>query len=809
MRGIFWVLVLLALPVAGAVAVAPDEAPAVPGEWGYRPFDGMVSAVTPPGFVFRPQAEASRYAVQVSLTEDFAEIFYEAADLHYYCHCPAKIFPQGTYYWRFAYADKDGVLSDWSSIRSFSIDDASVAFPMPSRDELLSRIAEGHPRLFIRPEEIGRYRELAQGDLANLYTGLVSQCEKLLAKSPDITEPPKYDEATQRATNPDAWRQRWWGNRERVVAVTNGAATLAFTWMLDGNEKYAAEARRLLLAACSWDPVGATGYRYNDEAGMPFAYFTARAYTWLHDYLSEEDRQKVRDCMAVRGGEMYNHLAGRKHIWYPYASHANRAWHYLGEVGAAFNGEIEGADEWAWFAMNVFYNSYPVWNDYAGGWHEGMAYWSSYITRVTWWLATLGPTFGIDGYKKPFFSNIGNFPLYVVPPGESMGGFGDLTYGYNAGKVSGLLTTLARSAGNPYWLWLAEQTGGASLPGGYIGFVQAALPPLEPKAPVDMPTSMLFPGIGVAALHSNLVNREQDVAFLMKSSPMGNQSHGYESQNAFMMSVAGDPVFIRTGRRDLYGSPHHQNWMWDTKSVNSITVNGLSQTKHSNQPLGEIHSFHTSDSFDYMVGDCGQAYGDALKRFTRAVLFIKPHTIVIFDALEANEPATFEYWLHAPHEMQVDGGLIRASGQTEKGAAYVMLMAPTALDITQTDTFDPMPGDWVKLTQYHLRAATTEKRDSMEFVSVIRPFLNSGPEPALGTDTAISENSIGCEVTLGEGRKAIVVWRKAGTADLTYGNLSTDGDIACVIVDVNDNIENLYVHGGTSLTYGEYRAMAP
>ena len=57
-----------------------------------------------------------------------------------------------------------------------------------------------------------------------------------------------------------------------------------------GRHSEAFAARRLLLAAAEWDPKGATGYRYNDEAGMPFAYYAARTYTWIHDHLSEEER---------------------------------------------------------------------------------------------------------------------------------------------------------------------------------------------------------------------------------------------------------------------------------------------------------------------------------------------------------------------------------------------------------------------------------------------------------------------------------------------------------------------------------------
>jgi len=70
--------------------------------------------------------------------------------------------------------------------------------------------------------------------------------------------------------------------------------------------------------------------------------------------------------MKIRGDEMYRHLYPR-HLWRPYASHSNWAWHFLGEIGIAFAGEVEGAKDWVWFAANVFFNVYPVWSDDDGG----------------------------------------------------------------------------------------------------------------------------------------------------------------------------------------------------------------------------------------------------------------------------------------------------------------------------------------------------------------------------------------------------------------------------------------------------------
>lgn len=796
-------ILCIALPVFSAPL--PDETPPAIDEWGFRPLDGQPSPVDPPGFVWRPQKEAVSYELQVSKDPQCAATFYEFKGLDLYCHCPAKTFGAGKYYWRFRFVTKAGETSQWSSIRSFTLDAKAHAFPMPPREELLSRIPTTHPRLFLRPEDVARYRELASGSLKDRWDRLVADCDKILKNPPDITEPPTYPPDVKRGVNDDAWRKIWWGNRTRVESVCGSAATLAFVYMVGGDEKYAKEARRLILAACEWDPKGATGYRYNDEAGMPFSYLTTRTYTWLYNYLSEADRQKIRDLMTIRGQEMYGYLSGKLHIWKPYDSHANRAWHKLGEVGAAFYGEIPDAANWVWFAMNVFYNSYPVWNDDAGGWHEGMSYYTSYLTKITWWLATLKSTFGIDGFQKPFFARVGNFPLYVVPPGETLGGYGDLSTGFTARNCSATVSIFARMAQNPYWRWLVESSGGSDLPGGYMGFIYATTPEVPAKAPTDLPSSVLFPGIGVAALHNDLVKRDNDVQFMLKASPFGSQSHGYDAQNSFLLSVGGDPVFVATGKRDLYGSPHHNNWMWETKSTNCILVNGQGQEKHARKHQGDITGFSTSPSFDYVVGEAAKAYPGRLDRFTRAVLFIKPRTLVLFDALEAPEPSTFQWLLHSNEEMSLQGQMI--SGHGKKNRASLQILSPAGLQVSETDQFDPPPQSWVTLKQWHVTAATPDKQSSMDFISVIRAAMAGESDKALKATSLQAPGALGADIELSDGR-ALVVWRKSGTGPVTCGDVSTDGQIACVVLDAKGEVRDVFVYGGASVSYKGQRVAA-
>ncbi|MGB2822959.1 MAG: DUF4962 domain-containing protein, partial [Phycisphaerae bacterium] len=106
-----------------------NEQPAEPGEWGFRPADGAISPVNPPGFVWRPQQYAAAYELQCARDPGFGGSPYLAADIRYNCHGPPKTFDQGKWYWRFRYTDRSGRKSAWSGTRSFVVTPRSIAFP--------------------------------------------------------------------------------------------------------------------------------------------------------------------------------------------------------------------------------------------------------------------------------------------------------------------------------------------------------------------------------------------------------------------------------------------------------------------------------------------------------------------------------------------------------------------------------------------------------------------------------------------------------------------------------------------------------
>lgn len=744
--GSLFVVSLLMLSAVAARAgdeatLVVDETPGSPAEWGFRPADSAVVHETPPAFVWRPQDRVLTYTVQVARSADFAEVAYEADGLHYNAHRPASTFDAGVWYWRFRYELPSGEQSQWSQPRGFTIADDAAALPLPTRDELLSRIPQGHPRLFMRPEQLPHLRELTQGRLSDLYQQLIARCERMLVESPDTSEPPRYPKGMKWKT--PEWREIWWGNRDRTWAVLGNAASLGFAWRLTDDQRYGDEARRLLLAAAQWDPRGSTSFRYNDEAGMPYAYLFSRAYSFIHPLLSDEDRRQCISVMRVRGEEMYSVLRTKSHIWKPYNSHNNRAWHFLGEVAIAFHGEISQADEWLWYAMNIYSNVYPVWSGRDGGWHEGMAYYRSYVTRFLWWADIMDAALGISAFEKPFFAKAGDFAMYMMPPGTEAGGFGDQAEMLKgAASNAPMISTLAAQAGNPYWQWYVQANGGAVSSPDYIGFIRAAYPVVEPKAPSDLPASKLFRDVGVASLNTNLLDGSDNLQVLFKSSPFGTQSHGYDSQNNFIVYLFGKRLFIRSGFRDAYGSDHHKDWMWHTKSGNNITVNGQSQIKRSPDAVGQITAFHDDANFAYVNGEAAQAYAENVKRFSRAIFVAKPELVVIFDRLETAEPSTYEWHLHSINEMAISSQHdIRVTNAP--AAARVDFLWPTDLEVSQSNVFDPPLNRNQELVQHHLTAQTPGKASDQVFITLLWPH-RAGEQIAV--DAVIEQTASGFRV---------------------------------------------------------------
>jgi Domain of unknown function (DUF4962)/Heparinase II/III-like protein len=490
-----------------------------------------------------------------------------------------------------------------------------------------------------------------------------------------------------------------------------------------------------VLHLASWNPDGPTNWNLNDEAAMPILFRLARAYDWSFAALSDTDRAVVRAAMRRRGADAWKGSQigqGAGHLNRPYNSHGNRAWHKLGELAIAGLGDIPEADAWLKYALDKFWAAYPVWSDDDGGWHEGPAYWSSYNTKITWWLDVMA-RYGIDGFKKPYFAHAADYLMYTAPPGSPDMGFGDLSFGKPSSGLS-VVQYYARRMKNPYWAWWAQQwgmNGDAGEP--VMAFLRSASA-VEPKPPADQPASKVFPGTGLAILNTNLLDSADNVQLRFKSSPFGRQSHGHDPQNSFTLNAYGEQLLVNNVYRDLYGSPFHTQWCWETKSQNALLVDGAGQTVHSPEAAGRIAKFESHDGLDWVVGDASATYGDKLKKYIRNVIFVKPDVILLVDEVEAGKSAAFEWMLHAQAPFTLDGQQLRL--ERARAGVLVDYVASELLNIRQWDGYDPPPGSGKAANvarmfpnQWHVEASTRTASAHAFTVTVLRVY-RKGHAPA-------------------------------------------------------------------------------
>ena len=296
-----------------------DERAARPDEWGYRPADGARVALNPPSFTWIAPADAVAYDVEWSADPAFPAVgTTTAASVVWPTYTHDAPLAAGTHHWRYRARDARGDATAWSRARRVEVPAAAAILPLPGRAEQRARVPAGHPRLFLRPEDLPRLRELVRGPEAPALAELRAAAERYLAAGP-TPEPPHKGSARDK-TNAELIKY-WWPNRVQVEQACTEAETLAFVYLLTGERRFGEGARRWLLHLAAWDPQGTTNFTLNCEAGKPLLHRPARAYDWAWDVFTAEERGRIQATMRTRVLEAWNSgevARGVGHLQRPY-----------------------------------------------------------------------------------------------------------------------------------------------------------------------------------------------------------------------------------------------------------------------------------------------------------------------------------------------------------------------------------------------------------------------------------------------------------------------------------------------------------
>lgn len=703
-------------------------------ELGRRPADGAVLTGNPPVFVWKEQPRAVSYELVLARDAGFQQGVMRCGPLPLNAWLAPRPMAPGTWYWRVRAERDDGRTGAWSRTRRFDIAPDATVFCMPVFETIVKRIPAGHPRLFIRPDQLAeiRRRSAENGE----YEKMIRLCDKYLAARTDISEPNAY---VGKRGLPE-WTKSWRRAYGHATQVSMRMAELAFGWRMTGREDYLAEAKRLLNGILNWRVDGPSSMKYNDEAGMPILRYVSRGYTFLYDALTPEERARCQQVMRARGAEAYRILCPRR-LYEPFESHANRMFYFLGEAGIAFAGDIPEAADWLYFSLLYYYCHYPLWGDADGSWHEGPHYWRGYMESFTEWGDVMQNILRINPCEKPYFRNIGDFLLYSALPGSTGYGWGDFAESFSSTRALPALPVFASHGRNPYWQWYCDLA--ATVPGqkpavlpSYVSMLRAQYPKVAGKAPTDLPASRFFRGNGIAVMNTSLLHASEAVQVQVKcGSQFGNFSHGFESANSFLLHAYGDRLLIRSGIRDCYGSRFHRDFMWDTQSQNNILVDGKGQKKRVFGRTGRVLAWSTTPQLDVFAGDAADCYeAGTVKKYTREIRFRKPSAILIIDRLETARPARLEWLLHAPVPFDIRDQH-RVTVKNRNASCTIDLMWPEGLAVTQTTRTDPPvidPELLAKSKEHHFRAAPAERLDKVCFVTLIRPYRNGGDVPGRG-----------------------------------------------------------------------------
>ncbi|MEL6609303.1 MAG: heparinase II/III family protein, partial [Pseudomonadota bacterium] len=170
-----------------------------------------------------------------------------------------------------------------------------------------------------------------------------------------------------------------------------------------------------------------------------------------------------------------------------------------------------------------------------------------------------------------------------------------------------------------------------------------------------------FKGIGWVGVQHAMDDPDNHIQFVFKSSRFGSVSHSHGDQNAFCMAAFGEDQAIQSGYYVAFNSSMHRNWRRQTRSKNAILINGKGQYAEKDKAKalaanGRILAAEEREDHTYICGDATAAYQSLSPEVTRAereIYFVRNSYFVIVDKVDATDPVTVEWLLHAnePYEL--------------------------------------------------------------------------------------------------------------------------------------------------------------
>ncbi|MFE5319744.1 DUF4962 domain-containing protein [Paenibacillus sp. NPDC056579] len=723
----------------------------------YEPSEQTQLIENPPRFTWIPaQLEKDTYILQYSRSQEFdGETTVTVQPIPYNLYTPDHAFEPGDYYWRYALLlngetndSKEDTQTEWSTVRRFTVPAGLPETPLEGRGRRFEQTKASHPRLWLQADELPEFRSRIREDAS--YCGwdiFFERSVKPWSEKELIAEPQPYP-GNKRVAK--LWRQMYMDCQEALYAIRH----LSVAGVVLEDEQLIDRAKQWLLHVAAWDPQGPTSRDYNDEAAFRVAGALAWGYDWLFDRLSQAEREDVRGKLLQRTGQVAFHVIERSKIHQvPFDSHAVRSLSsVLVPCGIVMLGEEEKAREWLDYTLEYYACLYSPWGGIDGGWAEGPMYWTTGMAFVTEAMNLLKKFTAIDFYRRPFFQRTGDYPLYCFSPDTLRASFGDqstlgdpvsLKTGFNIRQFAGI-------TGNGHYQWYYEQTRIIDTDSemkfynyGWWDFrfdemmYRHDYPKVTAQAPVDIEPVKWFRDIGWVAFHARMDQPDDHIMLLTKSSRYGSISHSHGDQNGFLLHAYGEPLAIESGYYIAFGSTMHMNWRRQTRSTNTILIDGLGQYAGTNKVLnmaasGAVEAVERHQGYTYSRCNATAAYKENvpyLERYVRELYFINESYVVVVDHVDLTQPASIDWLFHTMNEMKLGNQSFQVQGRKADMDGRFVYCSSGDMQLSQTDEFaDVDPAEMEGLDrQWHLTAKTSEAR-SHRIATLLVPLRKGQPK---------------------------------------------------------------------------------
>ncbi|MCU6711291.1 Ig-like domain-containing protein [Paenibacillus sp. J5C_2022] len=597
-------------------------------------------------------------------------------------------------------------------------------YTAPSSEEIVASLKAAnpqnqHPRLLAKAEDFQRMRDLIGTDarFTEWYMNAKEEADLILPQ-------PVKD-----YSKPDGLRL------DKTSA--NRIVTLAFAYQLTGDTVYAERAwEEMEHVSGSAYPDWSPGH-YLDTAGM--TYGVAIGYDWLYDYLTQSQRDMVRQAIVDKGLTPAVPMYLDKTYWWVY----NRDnWNFVCNAGMTI-GALAIADEEEELAGLILREAFKSIQyglpQYApdGSAKEGPGYWEYGAIYLLYFLSGLETTFGHD-YGFSASEGLAETPLYPIHIAGPQGAFNyfDNSEALIAGRT---LLWFADHDNKPEYTWYHQyatdhgRTGGLYDALWYRPELYGANPPQELDRKFEIPEAV--------TMRSDW--NDPGALFAGFKGGMNGAPHSDLDTGTFVLDAQGVRWAVDIGLEN-YNLPGYwdmsetgQRWTYYRKRAEGHNTLLISPGTGPDQDVDSLSEV-TTTSFNetggaYAIADLTPAYHRNAASVNRGVALIdERRQFLVQDEIVAKVPSELYWFMHTRASIEISPDGTSAMLSQDGRQLYVKLLTPGNASFSVMDAvpLPTSPNPSGQTSNYGVKKLTIHMEDVLnETISVWMVPLMPGETP--------------------------------------------------------------------------------